>query len=551
MVTAVTSAKNGLKYYRAPGNVVRRIVAKRTIKNALILSVILIVYMLSKGDGYIKAYPTAVSRQKIADSLGSNVGIKALLGAPHNIETVAGYACWNFLCIIMAAGAIWALLLATKTFRGEEDSGRWELMLAGQTTARRAAVNAATGLLSGLTVLYVLITLGVYVVSKLPGAFFTTSGIFFFSLALTCGAAEFLAIGFLASQLMPVRSRATGLSAIIFGVFYMMRLIADTTSAHWLLDVSPLGWIEKLQPTYGSKPLWLLPIGAFIIVVSGLAIYYAGHRDLGEAVFADKDSAKARTGLLGSPLGLALRLNWVVSVVWLVLAAVIAYLFGVLAKGASQAFAGSTASGKVLKRLADSSNTASTAEFMGVTFLFVMLLVMFYAASAVVRMREEEAQGYLDNLLVRKVSRLRWLSGRALIVLVIICLSGLFSGVAAWIGQASQDGGLALSSLVAAGINAMAPILVILGLGIFALGLKPRLTSAIIYGYIAWSFLVVLLGSGLNINHWLLDSSILHQVTLAPAVNPDWTTNSLLLIIGAVLAVFGAWAFNRRDLANE
>ena len=43
------------------------------------------------------------------------------------------------------------LLTATRLMRREEDSGRWELLLAGQTTRRRAAVQAVAGLAAGWT----------------------------------------------------------------------------------------------------------------------------------------------------------------------------------------------------------------------------------------------------------------------------------------------------------------------------------------------------------------------------------------------------------------
>ncbi len=38
---------------------------------------------------------------------------------------------------LMVLGAVWGLLTATRLLRGEEDAGRWELLLAGQTTRER------------------------------------------------------------------------------------------------------------------------------------------------------------------------------------------------------------------------------------------------------------------------------------------------------------------------------------------------------------------------------------------------------------------------------
>jgi putative exporter of polyketide antibiotics len=97
----------------------------------------------------------------------------------------------------------------------------------------------------------------------------------------------------------------------------------------------------------------------------------------------------------------------------------------------------------------------------------------------------------------------------------------------------------------------LVPVVVTVGVGIFALGLLPRLTGLLAYGVLAWSFLISMVSSGLNINHWILDTSVLNQVVFAPAVSPNWVINSRLVIIAALLCVIGVVVFNRRDLKAE
>jgi ABC-2 type transport system permease protein len=538
--------------FRSPDHVVRRFVTKTTSRSAFLWGFIFGIYIISKATSYIQTYSTEAARQKIAETLGTNIGIEAILGVAHHIDTVAGYAAWNFLCFLSAVGAVWALLIATKTFRGQEDTGRWELFLAGQTTARKAAADALSGLASGLVILYLFIAAAIFAIGKLRGVDFTASASLFFALSLIAGAAEFLAVGALASQLMPVRGRAAGLSAAVFGVFYMIRLTADTTNAHWLLNFSPLGWIEKLQPLYATDAVWLLPIGGFVLLLSGLAIFLAGKRDLDEGIFADKDNAQSHTLLLGTPLGAAIRLNRVVTLGWLAAIGIAAFIYGLLAKGAVvQALDQSKTAKKVLNRLTQASGPNEVSLFLGITFFLVMVLAMFYAASAIGRMREDEADGYLDNFLVRPVSRVRWLSGRVLLIVSVVILAGLLSSLATWAGEASQHGGVSIHTLLLAGANAVAPVILLVGIGVCAMGSIPRLTGALTYGAIAWSFLIVMLSSGLNLNHWLLDTSILHQVALAPAADPNWVTNAVLVGIGAVLCAAGTIVFNRRDLQAE
>ena len=469
------------------------------------------------------------------------------------INTVPGYVTWNFLCLIAAGGAIWALLIATKTLGGEEDNGRWELLLSGQTTARKATINSLWGLYSGVVVIFILLSVSVIGIGRLHDVQFTSSSSVFFALSLILGAAEFIAVGALASQLMSVRSRAAGLSAVIFGVFYMTRLVADTTSAHWFLNVSPLGWIERLQPMYASQPIWLIPIVGFILSLTFIAIYLSGKRDLGESILADNSSPKPRMRLLNSSFGAAFRLTRASIIGWISAVILSSFLYGLLAKNAAQSLLGNQSSTTVrtLRQLTQANNTRSTAEFMGLTFFIIMVLVMFYAASAIGQLRGDEAEGYLDNFLVRSISRIRWIFGRIFLILIFIISAGILSGLSGWLGQASQHGGVSLSSILGAGANAMVPAVLVLGIGIFAVGVAPRQASIFTYAVIGWSFLMVMLSSGLNLNHWLLDTSILHQVTFAPAISPNWKVNGVIIAISVILVVFGTIRFNKRDLQGN
>ena len=49
------------------------------------------------------------------------------------IDTVGGYTVYKGFVFLTTIGAIWAVLAATRLLRGEEDAGRWQLVLAGST----------------------------------------------------------------------------------------------------------------------------------------------------------------------------------------------------------------------------------------------------------------------------------------------------------------------------------------------------------------------------------------------------------------------------------
>jgi len=552
MQTDSSTTATNVRRFRSSKTVIARFVIKRSLRNAIVWAFIFSAYAASKVIGYTKAYPDAAARVHFAHSLGANTGMAALLGTPHDLSTVSGYANWNTLGILTLIGSVWAFLLATKYFRGEEESGRSELLLTGQTTARQAAGSTLLGLSIDLGVLYVVVAIAFIGIGKYHGVGYSTQSALFFALAAVSGAAVFLAVGAFTSQLMPTRTRATTTAAGILAVSFILRAVADTTSERWLLNLTPLGWIERLQPLVGSRPIWLLPVFGLVALLYIATVWIAGKRDLGDSVFADHDTADPRTGLLNTPLQTAIRLTRAASIGWLAAITFSGYLYGSLTKSVAQTLNGqSKGLHKALAKIETTDRISIATLFLGVIFLLLIAVIMAYAASAIGKVREDEAEGYLDNFLVQPVSRLKWLSGRVLLIALTAIVICFFASLGVWAGQASQHVGIPIHVLLEAGANMIAPALFTLGAGVFTFGIMPRRTTLVAYCVLGWSFLVTLIASGTNLSHWILDTSILHQITLAPAVNPNWTVDSVIIGLAVLLSILGMVLFNMRDLETE
>lgn len=551
---AASAADTGiLRQLWHPRSVMARFFAKRILKSAGIWGLVFGLYGYASAVGFLHVAPTAAERAKVVSSFADNAGLKAIFGDPYQLNTVGGFVDWRATGVIGIVGAVWGLLIATKVFRGEETAGRWELFLAGQTTARRAALNALAGLGAGLVLMYVLTAVITIVAGHAPDVHIGLGQSLLFACTAVAAAAEFLAIGALASQLMPIRARAAGLAAGTFGVFFILRAMASAApSAHWLLYCSPLGWIQLVRPLTDMQAIWLLPIAGLIVALCAATVFLAGRRDLGAAIVADKDIAKAHTAYLNGPLLAALRLRRTSILVWLLATGGAALLYGSLTKTAAQVFASSDFiqrfGGQVFR---EQAALVGAKTYAGLIFLLMMTLIMALVAGAVGAMREDEAQGYLENFFVRLVGRLQWLWGRIAIIAAVAVLAGLTAGLGMWLGAANQHIGISSRELLLAGLNATAPALLLLGVGIFTLGFVPRLTTAVAYGIIAWSFLMQMIGSIANFSHWILDTSVLQHIALAPTTDPNWRIVGTYIGAGLVLASLGAWRFQRRDLANE
>jgi len=542
---------DGLTVFRRSKSVVRRFVARQTWHGALLWAAIFSAFTASKAVGYAAAYPSTSSRQLIIHTLGSNTGLNAMFGKPYQLETVAGFTVWNCLGIMAIVGAVWGILAVTKTFRGEETAGRWEMLLTGQTTARRAAGNALLGIGFSLLLFYVVLALCFVGVGAIHTVQYSAGAGLFFALAVVASIAQFVAVGALASQIMPTRSRAAGSAAAFFGICFFLRAMGNTTSAEWLRNISPLGWIDNLHPLHQPNPWWLVPIACMTFAASGLAIFLAGRRDLGASVLPDRETAKPHLLFLRSPLLAAIRLTRISALTWIFAITLMATLFGLLTKAATQLFTNSSNASGVIHRISHANDTLGPLTFLGVTFFILMVIIMSYAASAIGAVREDEAEGYLDNLLVQPLSRTKWLLGRIGLIVAVIVLAGSFTSVGAWTGASLQHLHLPFHNIWVAGVNAMAPALLTLGVAVFGFGFAPRFALIGSYGVIAWSFLVQMVNSGINLNHWILDTSVLHHIALAPATEPNWQAAGIVAGLGVLAGALGILRFHYRDLQTE
>lgn len=534
---------------RYPGTVVARQVARRAARSGALWGLIFGFFIFLQTHAYTSTYKTHASRDQLARAYGSNTAMNALLGSERGVNTVAGFADWRFVGILSVLGSIWGLLMSTRLMRGEEEAGRYDLLLAGQTTRRHAAGQALAGLGAGLLALFVLTALGAVVTGRSPSVGFSLGRCLYFSVTLVAGAAMFLAIGALASQLASTRRRATAMAGVVIGLAYALRMVADTNQGlHWLMWLSPLGWIEETRPLTDPDPVALLPVLVLLIAVTAATLHLAGTRDAGAASWPGRDSAQPHLALLGGSAGLAVRLTRPVAIGWLSAVAAFAVIIGTTAESAAKDATGSQGVSQAIGRLG--GHGSLVADDLGLTFLILALLIALISAGQITAMRTEEADGYLENLLVRPVRRTSWFAGRLGLSSLVVLAAGLLAGIGAWAGAASQHSGVRFGSLVTAGLNVVPPGLFLLGLGALVLGAGPRRTASVVYGYLAWSFLVEFAGGVVHTSHWLLDTSVFFHMVPAPATTPDWSSMAVITGLGVLGAVLGGILLCRRDQKN-
>lgn len=529
---------------------IARLTAVRAARSAALWGAVFGLYILASAVGYASTYQSVAQRERLLLLFGSNGGVNAIFGPANAIDTVQGFTEWRSLGVLSLVGGVWGLLAATRLLRGEEEAGRWELLLAGRTTRAGAAVQGLLGLVAGLLTLWSVAAAVAIAAGRDAKVDFGVGRALFLATAAASSAAVFLAIGALTGQLAATRRQAAGYAGIMLGVAYGLRMIADSdTGVTWLRWATPLGWVEQMRPLTDPHPLALLPVGGCVALAGIVTVYLAATRDLGAGTMPDRAFAQPRTWLLGGANALSVRLIRPVVLGWFAALATSGLVLGLLAKSAGTAVASSSTDRHLLIRLG--VREVGATAYLGLSFLVVALLVALIAVGQANAARGEEASGRLEQLLVRPFARRRWLLGRVGVAAAAVLLAGLVAGSFTWLGAATQHAGIGLLPMLAAGINITGPAIMILGVGVLAFGIRPRAMTFVCYGLLAWSFLVQLVGSVVNANRWLLDTSLFRHMAAAPAVDPNWTANAIIAAIGIGAAAIGVGAFARRDLAGE
>jgi ABC-2 type transport system permease protein len=295
------------------------------------------------------------------------------------------------------------------------------------------------------------------------------------------------------------------------------------------------------------QALAFVPVAILVAIACVLTVRLAERRDLDAGLLPERTTRAASGRWLRGPTSLAVRLSRTTMLSWILGVSVYAFMFGALTRSATTMLSTSPAITAALGRL---GVRRATDGFLDMAFFFDSVALALLAASIVGAMRDEEASGRLENLIVGPVTRTRWLIGRAGVGLCTLLLAALAAAVCTWFGATTQHLNPGLPRLLQAGLNAGAPSAFVLGLGVLVLGVRPRLTAAAAYGLVAWSVLVNLVGALVKNADWLKDSSLFSHIALAPAANVDWASDLVVVLLGLSATVVGAIWFNTRDISN-
>lgn len=482
-------------------------------------------------------YPTQAEFDRAAALMGSNPALIAMTGPARALNTVGGQVAWQSTAFGAILAGLMAMFLVGRHTRAEEESGRDELLRAG-AIGRHATTVATLGVLLVSQVL-----LGALVALSLVAVPLAVAD----SVALGVGVAlcglVFGGVALVAVQLTASTRTAYAATGALIAASYALRAVGDLGNpvATW---VNPIGWYQQMYAFSGLRWWPALPLvaAAVVTVVAAHAVF--DRRDYGSGVVPARPGPARAGRFLGTPLGLAWRLQRGAVVGWSIGMLLTGLSYGSIANDAGDLIGDSEAA----RQMMVAAGGDLVAGFYAMSMTMLALLASGFAVSSALRPRAEELAGHAEALLATARSRTAWLGGHVAVTVLgtLVCLA--VGGLGLGVGDAltTGDGGsvwqLTWQTL------AWAPaVLVLAALTRLLYGVHARWAPLGWLG-LAFAVVVLVLGEVLRFPDRLRQVSPFEHLAAMPVVDFDPVAFTAVLGVAALMALAGWFTFIRRDV---
>jgi ABC-2 type transport system permease protein len=517
-----------------------RLYTRLTRRGTLLLALALAAYVIVEAVSYVQTYPDQASRERLT-VFGDQPAVRMLQGIPHAVDTIGGFVVWDGGWFMQAVIGVWAILLTSRLLRGEEESGRGELIGAGAASGVRLSATGLLVLIAGCGIAGAAVLAAIVVPSKdVLGAVLFAGALAGFGVVMGAATA-------VAAQLVGVRRRAAAIGAAFFGVAFVLRMTANSGDARlWVGWLSPYAWMDRLRP-FGDNNVAVLAL----YVLAGAALTYVAlalraRRDTGAALWGRDTDVRSRPLLLQSPIRFAWRLTWGVLLVWAVGIGLYSFFIGSLIKTMGDVLAEDPAYESYLK-LIGLTKADVYGGMVAVMAVVIAIVISLYAAWRIGAVRNEEDSERAEHLLTRPLSRSRWLGGHLLLAVASIIVLSLVNAVLTWMGAEVTSAPIGLADMIEASANLLPVVMVFGGLAVAMFGLAPRLTIAVPAGAVGVAYVLSFIGPALDLPGWVTGLSPFYHVSLVPVADYALLQGLVMLALALALTAVGWFAFTRRD----
>ncbi|WP_067463384.1 polyketide antibiotic transporter [Nocardia amamiensis] len=525
----------------APGRAFTRLAVGQVWRGMLIVASAIAGMSALVASQYQTTFAGAVDAAALR-ALAENPAIRILFGMPLALDDPGGFTVWRTGTPVQVLAAVWALLTATRITRGEEDAGRWDLLLGGRLRTVDLVLRcwitlAVAAVVNGIAVAAALVASGTDIVGAVVHAVGVLGTMLMFAGA-----------GLFAAQLLPSRAAAAGLTGGFLGVCLLLRMLADgVPQLAWVAWCTPFGLTARAAPYADNRGWPLAVLVALAVLLAGAACTAARHRDLGGAPLAMPTSRPPRTRLLGSVAGFCLRRALRPTVGWAVGIAAYYFLVGALLASILQ-FLDENPRFAELAATAGFGGLDTATGFAAALFSLLAIPTGLYAATRLTVMASDERARRWTAIYALPLSRARLAGTDIAVTAWGVVLLLLTAAVAMWAGAAITRAPLTLTAALAGALNAAPVAWLALGAAAFALGWFPSTVAALGALPVVGGFLLDVIVSSIQAPAWLTIFSPFAHLAAVPDTPPNWTASSVLTLIAAALTTVGLLGYSRRDL---
>lgn len=483
-------------------------------------------------------YPTQAELSAAAAAIRGNASQIALNGPDRALDTLGGRVAFEVANFGLVGIAMMSLLMVGRHTRGEEESGRAELV-------RAAPMGRYAGLVApALVVAAMNLAVGAAIALGLLALSLPAAGSLVLGASLAAVGLAFAGVGALAAQAAAATRAAHALSGTALVLAFALRAVGDVGSGSlsWL---SPLGWAQYSRPFAGERwwPL-LLAVG-----VAGSCFVVAGalsaRRDLGAGIIAPRPGAPTASTSLGRPLGLAVRLERASLLGWAAAVFLLGLALGALGRDVDQLIADNQSA---LDVLAQGGGASLVDSFFATFLVLIGLAAAGFALQCIQRLRAEEVSARAEAVLATAVSRRGWAGAHLAVALggSVGVLAAAGAGTGLGYGAATAEAGQ-VARLIAAALVHVPAVWVLAGLAAALFGRAPRAVPSA-WGALAACLLIAVLGQLLDAPGWVRGISPFRHVPPMPAAPLAIGPLVVLTAVAAGLVGLGLTAFERRDV---
>lgn len=517
--------------------------ARLVRREVLALAVGLSAYMLVESAAFTAGYPDEAARSALT-RWGQDPAIRILAGPPTAVDTLGGFVVWDAGLYLTLAISAWAITVTTRVLRGDEASGRTDLVLSGPRTATRVLLEQLAALIGASLVV------GLAVTVPLIAAGVQASGSAAFGAAEAAFTMVTVALAGTASQVFFSRAAASGAAAAAIGLGVLARMVSNSADERaWLGWLTPSGWLDQVRAYDDNRwPVLILPVVVTSALVAAAAVLRA-RRDAGAAVLTGRAVPRSTAWGLSGTGAFAWRSNVGALLGWAVGVAAWGGVVGSMAPTIGEFLVDDPGFQAILTAMGMDVGDL-VRGFVGMSGTILGLVIALYAAFRLGAVRAEEASTRAELLLARPVSRSRWLVGHLVGLAAGAVLLATTASAATWGGAALAGADVSAGDAFAAVFNTLPAVCVFVGLTVLVLGLAPRLTMALGASLPLVAYVLQVVGPLLDWPGALVGLSPFHHLEAVP-VDPFGLPAALaMLAVGVGTAWAGVAAFGRRDLVS-